>query len=41
MRELIGHQAFVSCCRFLDDRQMLTASGDRKWLENSIKKQKS
>jgi guanine nucleotide-binding protein G(I)/G(S)/G(T) subunit beta-1 len=33
VRELVGHNAFVSCCRFLDDqgRQMLTASGDRKW----------
>lgn len=27
-RELVGHTGFLSCCRFLDDRQVLTASGD-------------
>jgi len=27
-RELTGHDGFLSCCRFLDNRQILTSSGD-------------
>ncbi|KAJ6234789.1 guanine nucleotide-binding protein beta g protein beta [Anaeramoeba flamelloides] len=27
-RELNGHTGYVSCCRFLDDQQILTSSGD-------------
>jgi len=27
-RELNGHGAFISCCRFVDDSQILTSSGD-------------
>jgi len=27
-RELNGHGAFISCCRFVDEKQILTASGD-------------
>jgi len=27
-RELQGHDGFLSCCRFLDNRQILTSSGD-------------
>eukprot|EP00128_Syssomonas_multiformis_P017743 Colp12_sorted_trinity150504_noHs@22326 len=27
-KELIGHEEYISCCRFVDDRQILTASGD-------------
>jgi len=27
-RELNGHDGFLSCCRFLDNRQILTSSGD-------------
>jgi len=27
-RELSGHQGFVGCCRFIDDRKLVTASGD-------------
>eukprot|EP01113_Clastostelium_recurvatum_P010288 TRINITY_DN1507_c0_g1_i2.p1 TRINITY_DN1507_c0_g1~~TRINITY_DN1507_c0_g1_i2.p1 ORF type:complete len:362 (-),score=70.30 TRINITY_DN1507_c0_g1_i2:448-1533(-) len=26
--ELIGHVGFLACCKFLDDRHMLTSSGD-------------
>jgi len=26
--ELIHHEGYLSCCRFLDDKQMLTSSGD-------------
>lgn len=26
--ELSGHRGYLSCCRFLNDRQMLTSSGD-------------
>ena len=26
--ELVGHTGYLSCCRFLNDRQMLTCSGD-------------
>jgi len=28
LRELTGHGGFLSCCRFLDDKQILTSSGD-------------
>merc|ERR1711874_967766 len=27
-RELPGHTGYLSCCRFLDDNQILTSSGD-------------
>jgi guanine nucleotide-binding protein G(I)/G(S)/G(T) subunit beta-1 len=27
-RELPGHTGYLSCCRFLDDAQILTSSGD-------------
>jgi len=27
-RELQGHDGFLSCCRFIDNRQILTSSGD-------------
>lgn len=27
-RELTGHDGFLSCCRFLDSKQILTSSGD-------------
>jgi len=41
-RELQGHLGFVSCCRFLDDGQILTSSGDTTcslWdIERSISK---
>ena len=30
-RELPGHTGYLSCCRFLDDSQILTSSGDMKW----------
>ena len=28
LRELSGHTGFLSSCRFLSDRQIITASGD-------------
>jgi len=28
LRELQGHGGFLSCCRFLDDKEILTSSGD-------------
>jgi guanine nucleotide-binding protein G(I)/G(S)/G(T) subunit beta-1 len=28
LRELISHTGYLSCCRFLDDRQIITSSGD-------------
>ena len=28
-RELIGHEGYISCCRFVSDSQILTASGDK------------
>uniref|UniRef100_A0A8W4FMS9 G protein subunit beta 1 n=1 Tax=Sus scrofa TaxID=9823 RepID=A0A8W4FMS9_PIG len=32
-RELAGHTAgYLSCCRFLDDNQIVTSSGDTTWL---------
>jgi len=27
-RELQGHEGFLSCCRFIDNRQIITSSGD-------------
>lgn len=27
-RELSGHTGYLSCCRFINDRQLLTSSGD-------------
>lgn len=30
-RELPGHSGYLSCCRFLDDNQILTSSGDMTW----------
>ena len=30
-RELPGHTGYLSCCRFLDDNQILTSSGDMTW----------
>lgn len=30
--ELVGHNGYLSCCRFLDDHQIVTASGDNTWL---------
>ena len=27
-RELPGHTGYLSCCRFLDDAQIVTSSGD-------------
>jgi guanine nucleotide-binding protein G(I)/G(S)/G(T) subunit beta-1 len=32
VRELVKHQGYLSCCRFLNDRQLLTSSGDRTCL---------
>ena len=31
-RELPGHTGYLSCCRFLDDNQVVTSSGDMTWL---------
>jgi len=31
-RELPGHTGYLSCCRFLDDSQIVTSSGDMTWL---------
>ena len=31
-RELSGHNGYLSCCRFLDDNQIVTSSGDMTWL---------
>jgi WD40 repeat protein len=28
VKELSGHAGFLSCCRFIDDKQLLTSSGD-------------
>lgn len=30
-RELPGHTGYLSCCRFLDDGQIVTSSGDMTW----------
>ena len=32
-RELPGHTGYLSCCRFLDDSQIVTSSGDMTWFE--------
>ena len=32
-RELPGHTGYLSCCRFLDDNQIVTSSGDMTWYE--------
>jgi WD40 repeat protein len=28
MKKLIGHEGYISCCRFTSDKNILTASGD-------------
>lgn len=33
-RELSGHNGYLSCCRFLDDNQIVTSSGDMTWLDS-------
>ena len=33
-RELPGHTGYLSCCRFLDDNQIVTSSGDMTWYVN-------
>lgn len=30
MRELLGYEGFLSSCRFLDDKKIITGSGDMK-----------
>lgn len=30
-RELPGHTGYLSCCRFIDDNQIVTSSGDMTW----------
>lgn len=30
-RELPGHTGYLSCCRFVDDSQIVTSSGDMTW----------
>jgi guanine nucleotide-binding protein G(I)/G(S)/G(T) subunit beta-1 len=30
-RELPGHTGYLSCCRLLDDNQIVTSSGDMSW----------
>lgn len=30
-RELPGHTGYLSCCRFYDDNQIVTSSGDMSW----------
>ncbi|KAL1920384.1 uncharacterized protein VTP21DRAFT_761 [Calcarisporiella thermophila] len=41
VRELAAHTGYLSCCRFIDDRQMVTSSGDMTcmlWdIENGVK----
>jgi len=37
-RELNGHGAFISCCRFLDDASILTSSGDHSCILWNIEK---
>ena len=34
-RELPGHTGYLSCCRFLDDSQIVTSSGDMTWFVSS------
>jgi len=35
-RELSGHNGYLSCCRFLDDNQIVTSSGDMTWYARRI-----
>jgi len=35
-RELSGHNGYLSCCRFLDDNQIVTSSGDMTWSVNEL-----
>lgn len=35
-RELPGHTGYLSCCRFLDDNQIVTSSGDMTWYVTSL-----
>lgn len=37
-RELIGHTGYLSCCRFLSEREMLTSSGDMNCITWDIEK---
>lgn len=30
-RELMGHTGYLSCCRFINDNQIITSSGDTTW----------
>lgn len=30
-QELGGHDAFIACCRFVDNKSILTASADNTW----------
>lgn len=30
VRELVGYDGFLSCCRFVDDENLITGSGDMK-----------
>ena len=34
-RELPGHTGYLSCCRFVDDNQIVTSSGDMTWYVTS------
>ena len=35
-RELPGHTGYLSCCRFMDDNQIVTSSGDMTWFVLTI-----
>ena len=35
-RELSGHNGYLSCCRFLDDNQIVTSSGDMTWSADAV-----
>jgi len=35
-RELPGHTGYLSCCRFMDDNQIVTSSGDMTWSVASV-----
>jgi len=35
-RELSGHNGYLSCCRFLDDNQIVTSSGDMTWYDCAL-----
>ena len=35
-QKLTGHDGFVSCCRFLNDNQMITSSGDQTCMQWDI-----